>query len=206
MQIMLMIFPFVSLLLTMFFFSLGGIVLVRRKPFVMSSRWLFSVMMLAFTPQMIYPFIRLIDRLTQYTATSENMWFLFLSPLMFLILLIFSWIQMQGYMFLGVTDETVRAALHYGLHELKTPYEEILTKISIPDHDTELYVAVQSWMGTGQIRIKDRSKRTFLTQLVLQMRFYYEEHDVPIKKITAIFYLLIGGFMSIFTLAIFFSS
>jgi hypothetical protein len=198
MKIMLMIFPFVCLLMAAFLFGLGGTVLARRKPLVMSFRWFFSVMVLAFAP---YTVLLLIDILTQDPAKIGHMWFLVVSPLMFLVLLLFSWIQMQGYMLLGVTDETVRDALHYGLQELKTPYKELLTKITLPELNTELQVSVQSWMGTGQIKMKDRSKRAFLSKLMRQMRLYFENHDIPIRNITAIFYLILGGFVLIFAIA-----
>jgi hypothetical protein len=126
-----------------------------------------------------------------------------LIPLIYLFVLIVFWFQTQGYTLYGITDETLREALHYGLHELKSPYEEMLTKIKLSELNTELQVSVQSWMGTGLIKIKDRSKRAFLTKLTQHMRIYFKEHDIPTKNITVIFYMIMGGFMTLLTIGMF---
>jgi hypothetical protein len=190
--------------MAVFFFGIGGAVLTKRKPLIVSSRWFFSFMVLAFAPTIVGSVLLLIEQFTQDTVQFRDIWMLLLNPLVFSVLLLFFWIQMQGYMFLGITDETIRDALHYGLQELKSPYEEILTKIVLSELNTELQISVQSWMGTGQIKIKNRSKKAFLAKLVLRMRMYFEEHDIPTKKITAIFYLIMGGFMTLFAIGMFF--
>ena len=69
---------------------------------------------------------------------------------------------MQGYTLFGITDETARDALHYGLQKLDSPYEETLTKIKLPELNTELQISIQPWIGTGQMKIKDHSKGEFL--------------------------------------------
>lgn len=206
MKIMFRMFPVVFLLMAVFFLGIGGAVLTRKKPLVVSSRWFFSFMVLAFAPTTGSSLMFLVEQFMQETANIENIWMVLLTLLMFLVLVLFFWIQMQGYMLLGITDETARDALHSGLQELKSPYEELLTKIRLSELNTELQISVQSWVGTGQIKIKDRSQRAFLAQLALRMRVYFEKHAIPTNKITAILYVIIGIFTGICALGMFFLS
>ena len=99
-----------------------------------------------------------------------------------------------------MTDETLREALHYGLTELRSPYEETLTKIKLSGFDTELQISPQSKLGTGLIKIKVRPKRAYHVKLAQHMRIYFKEHDIPTKNTTAIFCLIMGGFMTLFAI------
>ncbi|MCP4613537.1 MAG: hypothetical protein GY845_33015 [Planctomycetes bacterium] len=193
----------ISLLMAVFFFVIGGTVLIRKKPLVVSSRCFFGAVVLAFTPLIVNPLIFFVEPFTKNSGNIGISWIMLLSPLMFLFLLVFFWFQIQGYMLFGITDETVRDALHYGLQKLNSPFEEILTKIKLSELDTELQISLQSWMGTGLIKIKDRSKRAFLTKLAQHMRIYFKEHDIPTKNITVIFYMIMGGFMTLLTIGMF---
>lgn len=206
----------IFLLLAVFFFVIGGTVLIRKKPLILSSRWLFSFMVLWFTSliveQIVYSLQSIFLLFSEWNFNIVNVemilftyiienWItvllMLLIPLMYLFVLIVFWFQTQGYTLYGITDETVRNALHYGLQELKSPYEEMLTKIKLSELDTELQISLQSWMGTGLIKIKDRSKRAFLTKLAQHMRIYFKEHDIATKNTAAIFCLIIGGFMTL---------
>jgi hypothetical protein len=191
--------------MAVFFFVIGGKVLIRKKPLVVSSRCFFGVVVLAFTPLIVNPliFFFFVESFTKNTGNIGISWIMLLSPLMFLFLLVFFWFYTQGYMLFGITDETVRDALHYGLQKLNSPFEEILTKIKLSELDTELQISLQSWMGTGLIKIKDRSKRAFLTKLAQHMRIYFKEHDIPTKNITVIFYMIMGGFMTLLAIGLF---
>ena len=121
-----------------------------------------------------------------------------LNLLMFLFALVFLWFLTQkSYLLYGISDEVLREALNYGLHELKSPCEETLTKIKLTELGTELQISLSSWMGTGLIKIKDRSKRTFLTKLILYMRIYFQEYDIATKNTAAIFFLIMGGFFTL---------
>ena len=78
--------------------------------------------------------------------------------------------------------------LHYGLHL----FRQILQ------------VSVQSWMGTGIVKIKQRAHRSALREIVNTMNEYFRTLSVSTNIIPCIFFLVIGIFEVLFVIAMFF--
>ena len=67
------------------------------------------------------------------------------------------WYQLKGYVAYAVTDTSFREALLAALQKLQYPHEETLSTIRLTSIDADLQVAVQSWMGAGVIKVKQRT-------------------------------------------------
>jgi hypothetical protein len=113
-----------------------------------------------------------------------------------LILLFFVfWRQMTGYMIFGVYDETFRDALTSALNKLNLPFQETISMIKLTGLDADLQAAVAAWMGTAQIRIKQRQHVHYTKDIAKAMAEYYANHVVKVNNIAFIVYLLLGILM-----------
>ena len=118
---------------------------------------------------------------------------------MFICLLVFFWFQMKGYMAIGVSDDSFRNALHFSLNKNNLPFEEKLSVINLTSINAKLQVAIQSWIGVGQLKLKNSKDSKILREIVMGLNEYYIENDVGSNNITSMFYILMGIFMLIFT-------
>ena len=53
------------------------------------------------------------------------------------------------------------------LKRLQLPYEESLSVVRLTSIQADLQVSVQSWMGTGIIKVKQRTHRSTLKEIVI---------------------------------------
>ena len=63
--------------------------------------------------------------------------------------------------------------------------------------DADLQVSVQSWLGSGMIKVKQREHRSLLTEIVAEMNRYFSVSSAPIKLTTCVFYVVMGVLMVI---------
>ncbi len=182
--------------MALFFFSIGLRGIVTRKPFLISARWLLALVLLAFAPGILQPFLFPIPRLgDQAGALALLPW---LNPIMLTVLAVFLWITLRGYMAFAVTDSSFREGLLAALKKLDLPHEETLASIRLPSIGADLQVAVHSWIGTGQLKVKQSQFRGVLGDIVKGMNEYYQSATVPVNLTCCIFYLLLGVFMVVF--------
>ena len=105
---------------------------------------------------------------------------------------------MKGYIAMGVTDESFRAAIHAALQQLNITFEETLAHIKLTSHDLDLQAAVQSWVGTAQLKTKQANGKSTLDEIAKAIVAYYETHATKTNNVTAVFYIVIGLFMAAF--------
>jgi hypothetical protein len=103
---------------------------------------------------------------------------------------------LQGYITFGITDTSFREALLAALQELQLPYEEMLSSIRLTSIEADLQVSVQSWVGSGVIKIKQRKHRSQLTEIVAAMNQYFRKSSVSVNLTTCIIYLVMGILMA----------
>jgi hypothetical protein len=126
--------------------------------------------------------------------------------LVLMIVLVFVfWRQMTGYMVFGVYDETFRDALTSTLNKLNIPFQETISKIRLVELDADLQAAVMAWMGTAQIRIKQRKHAHYMKQIADGMNEYYVATPVKVNNIAFIVYLILGILMLIMVAVFVFS-
>lgn len=171
-----------------FFLILGLRGIITRTPYLLSNRWLLLVMFIAFVPSIIMPFF-----FTIYDMDLMD----WLNPAIFTVVLVMMFFALKGYAAYGITDTTFREALLAALEKLQLPYEESLSSIRLTSIDADLQVAIQTWLGSGMIKIKQREHRSLLPEIAAEMNKHFSLSSGPIKLITFIFYVIMGVLMVI---------
>ena len=191
------VFPIIFGVAAIFFLVVGFRGVLTKRPFLISQRWFLLIMFAIFIPT-ILQFL-----LLRFPNGFNLMnW---LHPLVFGIILLMLCYQMRGYMAYGVTDTSFREALLEALQKLQLPYEESLSLIRLPSIKADLQVSVHAWVGTGIIKVKQRTHRSVLREIVNAMNEHFRISSLPTNMITCVFLLVMGGFMVIFAVGMLFS-
>lgn len=186
-------FPFLFAFMAVFFLYIGIKVIALKKPLLLSSKIFFVFMVLAFSPQLIMS-------IETYSFSTGDLGLIsYISPLMFIVLLGFFWIQMKGYIAIGISDDSFRNSLHFALNQNNIQFEEQLSLIKLTDINADLQVSVQSWVGTGQLKLKKSNDKYLLAKLVSSINEYYISNAIKPNNTTSIFYIVMGLFMLVFS-------
>ncbi|MCP4050096.1 MAG: hypothetical protein GY730_05250 [bacterium] len=181
-------FSFLLALIAINCLFIGTKVLFTKKPIIFHSKYSYSIMLMIFSPT-LFDIIKLLP-----TEASDNFWFIpYLLLTMLIFLFTFLWFQMKGYTIIGIHDESFRNALHFALKKNNLPFEEKLSMINLTSTNTILQVAIQSWTGTGHIKLKE-SKHSILPQIISDVNKYYKINTVKPNNFTSIFYIIMGLF------------
>jgi hypothetical protein len=187
-------------LMAVFLLFIGAKVVVTKRPIFISSRYFFAFLLLAFSPQ----FVNAAKMFSKDLPGSLGL-ITYLNPIMFVCLLIFFWFMMKGYIAIGVSDDSFRDALHFSLNKNNLPFEEQLSVIKLTSINANLQVAIQSWIGSGQLRLKNSKDAKVLPKIISEMNKYYVENNIHPNNITSIFYIILGVFMLVFAGAFYFA-
>ena len=183
------LFPIVFGIMAIFFLGIGLRAILTKRPFLVSNRWLLSMMFVVLVPCIV---------LSLTSLSSDIMdW---ISPLLYGVILLMMWYQLKGYVAYAVTDASFREALLAALQRLQLPYEESLSVIRLTSVNADMQVAVQSWMGTGTIKVKQREHRAVLTEVVKAMNDYFRTSSASTNMITSVFMVVLGVVMTILAL------
>ncbi len=134
----------------LFIFGIGLRGLVTRRPFLLSSRWFYAIFLLSILPQAIFPLVQAFSGRAQ-PSMSDGLFF-WLILIVFVALAGYLALAMRGYIAIGVTQESMRQGLFASLDELQMPYKESIGSVELIADAAELEVAIQGWIGTGQVR------------------------------------------------------
>ncbi len=188
-------FPCLFGAMALFFLVIGLRGVLTKKPFLISARWLLVVVLLGFSPMML----QAVTLPTGGDGSGILMALRWLVPTMLIVVVIFLSFALRGYTAFGVTDTSFRDGLLASLEKLNLAHEETLAAMRLPTIGADLQVAVQSWMGTGQMKMKQRQFRGVLGGIAKNMNDYYEYSAVPKVNLTCcIFYVVIGVFLLVF--------
>ena len=182
------IMPFIFMLMAAFFIFIALKTLVGRRPLVLSSRWLFAIMCLAFSPN-IANYVAM-----GFSSPSGFSMIKWLNPLMFTVLLIFFWIQMKGYMAFAISDSYFREALLSSADSLGLTIEETMSRLKIKETG-EMQVAIQGWIGTAQLKATGKGSKDTVRQIAHGMTKHFNSTPGKMNYMTSYFYLIIGAFM-----------
>ena len=114
--------------------------------------------------------------------------------LIFPVMAVFLWLQMKGYAAVAITEKSFRDGLLAALEKLQLPYEESLSSIRLTSVEADLQVAIQSWMGTGQIKVRQDRQRPLLKKIVQAMNEHFRTSPVETNRISCIFFVIVGTF------------
>ena len=170
--------------------------ILTKRPFLISNRWWLSILFVVFIPIILLNF-----SLSLPSSFNPINW---VTPLIIGPLLLMMYYQLKGYTAYGVTDTSFREALLAALQKLEFSYEESLSVIRLTSVETDLQVSVQSWMGTGIIKVKQRAHQPVLREVVNEMNEYFRISSVPTNMISCVFNLVMGAITVIFAIGMFF--
>ena len=182
-QIYLIVMPIIFGIMAVFFLVIGLRGIITKRPFLLSNKWLLSVMFIIFIPVIIPAFT---------FPSSVPFIIKWLNPIIFTVVLVMMCFALKGYCAFGVTDTSFRDALLTSLQELNLPYEETLSSIRLTSIEADLQVSIQSWIGSGVIKIKQRDHRSQLTKIVTAMNEHFRRSSASMNLTTCIFYLIMG--------------
>ncbi|MDE0186788.1 MAG: hypothetical protein OXP71_15210 [Candidatus Poribacteria bacterium] len=189
--------PIMFGIMSIFFLSIGLRGILTKQPFLISNRWWLPIFLVVFIPMVLLP-------LSGSSLPSAFKIMSWVHPLMFGVILLMVCYQLKGYMAWAVTDKSFREALVAALEKLQLPYEERLSVIRLTTIDADLQVAIQSWTGTGIIKVKQREYHSVLREVVNEMNEYFRTSSVPTKMISCFYCLVMGGIMVVFAIGMFF--
>ncbi|MCY3553535.1 MAG: hypothetical protein OXH39_24020 [Candidatus Poribacteria bacterium] len=171
-----------------FFFVIGLRGILTKRPFLISSRWLLLVMFIGLVPAILIPV---------FLPGDSSFIIKWLNPAIFTLLLVMMCFALRGYVAYAVTDTSFRDALLTSLQKLDLPYEETLSTIRLTSVEVDLQVSIQSWMGSGQIKIKQRGHSSLLKKIADAMNEHFRVSSADTNLTACIFFLVMGILMVI---------
>lgn len=168
---------------------------VKKRPLVFAARqmmWLFFMLYIPINIQIFSSFS------WERGFSFLNLMLIFQLAMMSLMVYLF-YRQFTGYMIFGVSEETFREALTLVLNQLNLPFEETIARVRLPGIGADLQASVVPWMGTAQIRIKQREHTSYTKKIAQAMDTYYRTHPVKVQKFAFGLYLALGILLVLFT-------
>ena len=171
-----------------FFFLIGLRGILTKRPFLVSSSWLLVVMFIGLVPAILIPV---------FLRGDDPFIIKWLNPAIFTLLLVMMCFALRGYVAYAVTDTSFRDALFTSLQKLNLPYEETISTIRLTSAEADLQVSIQSWMGSGQIKVKQRGHSSLLTKIATTMNEHFRVSSADTNLTACIFFLVMGILMVI---------
>jgi hypothetical protein len=181
----------VSGVLAAFLLAIGLRGLIHRRPFLISSRWLFLLCVVALAPG-LRPFLA-------GGAIPQLAW---MNLVMFLVFGGAMWLVTAGYSAFGVTEASFRQGLYEALRRRGLPWEEALGGMNLPTEDAAVQVGMHSWIGTAQIKVLPRGRTPLLREIAAGMNAYYRTATVPVNLVPCALYAVMGGVLLVFAVVL----
>ena len=181
------LFSIVFVCVGIYLFALGLRGLLSRRPFVTSARRLMIVLLLCYLPGLVNTFGLWSG---PFGASFSVMPFLLV--ITYAVLLFVFWRQFNGYFAFGITEESCRDALVTALNHLQLPFQETVSRFHLTSLNVDLQVAVTGWMGTAQIRMKQRAQAVVMKQISDEMSQYFATTSVGTNQLSVIVYAILG--------------
>ena len=186
-------FPCLFGLMAFFFLAVGLSGIIGRRPFLISGRWLFAAIVLGYAPSLLHPFV--FASPLKGDESGLVRWIPWVDFVLFGVVAIVMGFAARGYQAFAVSNSSFRAGLLASLKRLDLPHEEKLSSLHLPSVGADLQVSVQSGLGIGQIRVKQRQFKGLLRDIVGGMNEYYRASTVPPNLVFCNLSLVLGVFL-----------
>jgi hypothetical protein len=190
-------FPLLFAFVAFFFLFIGVKVVISKRPLFIPSKYFFALIFFAFSLFTVNMFLK--------DLSGKSRPISMIIPILFICLLVYFWILMKGYMAIGVSDDSFSDALHFSLRRINQPFEEKLSAIRLTAINANLQIAIQSWIGSAQLRFKQSKDSKLLEEIIAGMNEYYIKNHIKPNNVTSIFYILIGIFMLVLAGVLFYA-
>jgi hypothetical protein len=183
------IMPYFLLTVSIAFLSMALFVFFRRKPLIFNSRWFLVIMILCFLPQIL---------MSVQLSFKDQSFMDILPILMYCALIAMFIVIMKGFSIYGVDGNDFQRAFIECLTDKNYEYEQTLSSIKIKNPEIELSIAIQSWIGSAQIRRKGKGNHDVLNDIIKQLR----TKEIKVNILFPIFYLISGVIVTIISIAL----
>ena len=95
----------------------------------------------------------------------------------------------------AISDSYFRDALLSSASSLGFSIEETMSRLKIQETGQEMQVAIQDWMGTGQLKSTGKDSDDVVRKIAAGMIKYFNDTPGKMNQITSYFYLISGAFM-----------
>lgn len=175
------------------FIALGLYALLRRRPFVIHARWMLAIIVVGMSPGILLQLSLFFGSHRYRSGALDTM--SLIAALTMLLVIGFLALQMRGYLAFGTTQGSFRDALMSALAKLNLESQETLSSIRLPSVPAELQVAVQDWIGTGQLRLRDGGRPGLLADVARGMNACFDAGKVKTNMTFAVAYVILGVLM-----------
>ena len=179
--------PYFLLGLSLSLLIMGLHVSIKKIPLIFNMKWITVLMTLTFMPTIVKSFLRFLDAPSFISI---------LLILLFTAILGFYFFMFKGFQIIGVDGQDFQRALLECINDRKYEYEQSISTIKIKNPETELQIAIHSWIGTAQIRCKNKGQFTVLADLIEDLK----AKEIKSNNIFPIFYIIFGTIMTISTI------
>jgi hypothetical protein len=175
------------------FIAIGLYALIRRRPFIIHSRWMLVLVLIVFSPQILMPLSMFFSEPRYRTGWLDAA--SLISVCAMVVAVAYIALQMRGYIVFGTTQESFREALLSALASLNLKVEETMSSVKLPSIPPELQTPVHGWLGTGQVRLRNGGRPRLLEDIGTGMTAYFDSGNAKTNMTTAIAYLILGVLM-----------
>ena len=176
------------------FFGIAIRILIGQQPFLFNGRWFLGGLVLGLSP------LPIICISLGMLADPIGQIIVLLNLLLYAVFLVIFAKMTNGYIAIGVTDDSFRTAIHAALQELGITFEETLSHLKLTSLELDLQVSVQSWLGTAGLKVKQSNGKPVLKEITKAVVNYYQTHETKKNNTTAIVYFVGGLFALAFTI------
>jgi hypothetical protein len=175
---------------------------LTKRPFLFPARWFMGIVMLAFTPAIS----SLIEMIGKRIDRDYIDWSGMATPLllagMFIVILIIMFIFSNGYMAIGVTEESIRSALHGALERLNLPFRESLSRFQLTTIGADLQASIRGGLGIANIKINKRRHRSTLKSIAQATNEHFAAVPGESNTRGAVFYGVLGLLQVVIAIAL----
>lgn len=183
-------------LMSVWFFYIGGIVLIKRRPLIVKAYQLMFFILLSFSPVILLPLTKLPNLVS---TVGPKAYLILLLSVPYVLLLFFLKTVIKGYIVYGVTQDSLRTPLLCCLRQMGLDFEETIYGIVVKPNHTIIQCMVQPQTGTAQLSC-EKINASLLDDIMLELKKYYASTQVEIASRGSVFNCILGVFMLCFSI------
>jgi hypothetical protein len=183
--------------------AISARIFLTKRPFLFPARWFAAIVMLALSPLISFIIEMISDKIDRDYIDWSGMSTPLLLAGMFIAILIFLFIQSNGYMAIGATEESIRSALHGALERLNLPFQESLSRFQLTTIGVDLQASMRDWLGTANIQINKRRHRSTLQSIAKAINEQFASVPGNLNRRGVVFYGVMGALQVVLAISMF---